>query len=478
MKMQTNSTDKDFDVIIIGSGPAGYSAAIRIAQLGGKACIIEREKIGGVCVNSGCIPTKTLWSIAKTIHNYQRILQFDVVKRAVSVDYGKIKNLVSKVVEKSSLGITMLLQRYSIPVLRGHASIQKNQEVLIFEDETKLKLKERLVAKKVIIASGSSSIYPDFIPIDQDIIVSEKLLEMESIPQEIVIVGGGYIGLEYACIFNSLGTKVIVLEMLPQLLSTEDTELSTEILHRLKKSGITILTNTKVKKIKRQSEKLLVECLQQSDNTILELNTQKILLALGRKPNLDEEELTQLGVIFTSQGISTDIHLKTSCDWIYAIGDVNGRWPQAHVAGAEGITAAEDIMGIQKQLDYTLVPTCIFTDPEIASVGIKQGMVGKFNFIANGKALAMNETTGFVKVYFQKGILVGGSIIGPQASDLIAVVQGLLGKSILEIQKLIFGHPTLPEAIFEAVLDAQKNINLPLGQPNKIGDEEWTWKQK
>ncbi len=429
---------KKFDAVIIGGGPGGYSAAVRIAQRGGKACIVERRWLGGVCANTGCIPTKVLVSIAKSISALKKSQKLGIAVERVSYDALKIKAWMKNRVKRSVKGIESILASNGVEVVKGFGCIDEPGKVLVYDDKEKKKMNQLLDARSIIIATGAKPIRPQSIADDKDIINSENILELEEIPKELLIIGGGYIGLEFACIFNALGTKVCLIEKLPRILDTEEQEISEEITRLMKRAGIDILTNT--------------------DSCAIKLKADKVLLAVGRQPNFNEEELNKIGIEFDEQGINTDLLMKTSVRGIYAVGDVNGRLLLAHVAISEGIVAAENIMGEKRKMNYSNVPNCIFSIPEIASVGKKEGKAGKFPFIANGKASTMGETDGFVKVYVSAGKLVGASIIGPQASSLIAVVQALLGKDTKEIRRMVVAHPTLPEAIFEAISDAESAL--------------------
>lgn len=431
---------KKIDTVIIGGGPGGYSAAIRIAQLGGQVCIVEKKLIGGVCANTGCIPTKALVSISKSISALKKSQRMGITVSDISYDTEKIKAWVKSRVQKSVKGMESVLASNGVEAIKGFGYIDKPGRVVIYDSEEKASIDQVLDAKNIIIATGAKPIKPQFIVDDKNIISSENIFELGDIPKKLLIIGGGYIGIEFACIFNALGTNVCVIEKLPRILDTEEQEISEGLTRFMQRDGIDILTNTDFSDIKQR--------------------TDKVFLAIGRQANFNPEELNNLGIAFDKRGIKTDLFMETNVKGIYAIGDVNGKLLLAYVAISEGIVAAENIMGEKREMDYSNVPNCIFSIPEIASIGKKEGKSGKFPFIANGKASTMGETDGFVKVYVKDRKLVGASIIGPQASSLIAVVQALLGKDTKEIRKMVVAHPTLPEAIFEAILVAEgKAIN-------------------
>ena len=435
---------KKFKAVIIGAGPGGYASAIRIAMLGGTVCLIEKDKLGGVCVNKGCIPTKFLVSVAKLLLTLKKSDRFGISADHVSFDINKIKSNMERVVTKASKGIGSLLKSYGVHVVNGFASIDGPNKVTVYEDITKRNKLTSISADNIVIAVGAEPTIPSSIKSHKRMMTSNDVFNISNLPKNLLIIGGGYIGLEFAFIFNSLGTKVRVIEKLPRILNTEDEDVSKEIKRIMEKQGIEVMEHTELENVDKETE------------------FDSVFMAVGRKPRIDKEELKSLGIKFTDKGIETDSGMRTNIKNIYAIGDVNGKSMLAHTASREGVVAAENIMGKSTKINYINIPSAIFTIPEIASVGKKEGKIGKFPFIANGKASTMNETEGFVKVYFDKGKLVGASIIGTQASDLIATVQGFLGKSQEEIKDIIITHPTLPEAILEAILDVEsESINLP-----------------
>lgn len=443
-----NNPEK-YDAVIIGGGPGGYTAAIRLSQLGGRACLVEKGILGGSCVNVGCIPTKFLTSAAKLMQDIKNAGKFGITAKEISHDAEKMKAEMRSLVRKLSTGVERLLENNGVDVVKGNASLLEEGAVTIHEDEKKTKLQNTVFAENIIIATGSKPARPSSFPRDKDILTSDEIFEFESIPKSIAIIGGGYIGLEFASIFSSLGCAVTVIEKLERILSAEENEVSSEIARLMERSGVDIFTSSIAGNIKRKSSILSLDVKSGENDRVLEV--EKILLTLGREPFFDRGELGNLGVSFDEKGIKTDSRTRTSKKGIYAIGDVNGKSAFAHVAMKEGVVAAENIMGRKSEIDYGKVPSCTFTIPEIASIGKKEGTAGKFPFIANGKAHTMNETDGFVKVYIKDKKLVGASIIGPHASDLIAIAGELLGKNAGDIKKRIVAHPTLPEALFEAV---------------------------
>jgi dihydrolipoamide dehydrogenase len=435
---------KKFKAIVIGGGPGGYASAIRIAMLGGSVCLVEKDKLGGACVNIGCIPTKFLVSVAKLLVTLKKSDRFGLNISSVSFDITKIKSNTDRVIMKSSKGIGSLLKSYGVHVVNGFASIDDFHKITIYENSSKKNKLTSISAENIVMAQGAAPLVPTSLKSNEKIITSNDVFNLTNLPKKLLIIGGGYIGLEFAFIFNALGAKVRVIEKLPRILHTEDEDVSKEIKRIMEKQDIEVMEHTELENVDKETE------------------FDSILMAVGRRPNIDREELTNLGIKFTDKGIDSDPGMKTNIRNIYAIGDINGKSMLAHTATKEGIVAAENIMGKITKMNYDNIPNAIFTIPEIASVGRRKGKTGKFPFMANGKASTMNETEGFVKVYVEKDKLIGASIIGAEASDLIATVQGFLGKSLEEIKNMVITHPTLPEAIIEAILDVQgESHNLP-----------------
>ncbi len=436
---------KTFDAVIIGGGPAGYTAALRVSQLGGKVCLVEKNALGGVCANKGCIPTKFLTKASKTLLAIRNSSKFGITAENILYDIGKIKARLDAVVRKSTKGVEILLKASDIEVINGVASILSPGKINVYEDAKKTKVVRTLSTKNIVIATGAKPIVPKEFLNRKNIMTSENVFDLKEVPQNILIVGAGYIGLEFAFIFSVLGSDVVVVEKLPRILESEEEDVAGEIRHAMEKLGICVVTSARGDEIEARAKK-----------------ADEIFVACGRRANFDEKEIKALGIKLEKDAIATDASMKTNVKGIYAAGDVNGKSLLAHTAFAEGITAAENIMGENSKMDYSAIPSTVFTVPEAASVGKKKGTSGKFPFIANGRASTMGETQGFVKVYADRGKLVGASIVGVDASSLIAVVQGLLGKKIKEIKKMIFAHPTLPEAVFEAIMDIEKqSINKP-----------------
>jgi len=458
--LNTIDTKNAWDIAIIGGGPGGYVAAISAAQLGAKVCVIERDQIGGTCLNYGCIPTKALYRNAEVLHTIKNSKYFGVHVDNYSIDIDIIHERKNSVVESLVMGVEKLLKANGIEVFRGTATfINKNElQVDLSTGESQV-----LTANNVIVATGSEPSIPNFEGTDlEGVFTSKEMLEFSNIPDNLAIIGGGVIGLEFASVFNALGSKVTVIEYGPSILGHLDKDISKRLSGMLKKSGIDILTNTKVTSIS-QGNDILVVTGEGAKSDVL-LNADNVLIASGRKPVTRGLNLDGIGVDYTDRGVKIDNHFMTNIDGIYAIGDVNGKMMLAHAASHQGVSAVEHILGHENLVDHETVPGCIFTFPEIASVGITERKakednleykVSKFGIGGNGKALTLGESNGFVKVLADMNDkIIGVQILGPHASDLIhegtlAVSNKMSAKSITQT---IHAHPTLSESFHEAVL--------------------------
>jgi len=438
------------DAIIVGGGPAGYTAAIRIAQLGGRAAVVEKGRLGGVCTNYGCIPTKAMQASVKAL----REAQGGVAER---IDYGEIVRRREGVVDISARGIERLLGSYDISVTRGEAEIASGTAVEV----TAGNQRQVLEAKNVVMATGSEPQDLEKVRFDGErVLSSDDVLALSSPPETMAIVGAGAIGVEFATIFNALGTEITIMEKMDRVVPTEDWEISDSLKKIMNRRGIRILTSCDVMGL---------------DDDGLEVNTadgggrikaEKILVAIGRRPRFRPEELARLGIDFTERGVVVDRRMETNVKGIYAIGDVTGPPFLAHAARAEGLVCAENIMGRGAQIDLSKVPNCIYTIPEAASIGVRTNSaeeerafkVGRSPFASNGEARARGQTEGFVKVIVEKesNALVGAHTLGPGATAIIAAA-GLamtLGVTTDGMRECIIAHPTYAEAFIEAIRDA------------------------
>jgi dihydrolipoyl dehydrogenase len=454
---------KAFDITVIGGGPGGYVAAIRAAQLGAKVLLVEKDQVGGTCTNRGCIPTKTFLADARM---YDRIKLSSVIKtEGLRLDMEKLQDRKNKVVKRMVTGVEFLLKDNGITFVRGKASFL-DRGIIEVEGE---KGKEQFGSQKFIIATGSVSAQIPNVPVDGKVILtSTEMLNISSIPQDLVIIGGGYIGMEFACLFSSLGSKVTVIEMLPQIISTEDEEVIRGLTTLLKKSGLQIHTETKVKEAKVKDGRAEVKVIRQDGKEEV-FQAEKTLMAVGRSPYTEGLQLEKASVGLAGKFIKVNERMETTSPGIYAIGDVTGRQMLAHKASAEGMAAAENAFGRSNKVDYSKIPNCIFTLPEVASIGLterqakEKGLrvrIGRYPFQSNGKALANGDSEGFVKVIADQelGQVVGVHILGDHATDLIGglSVAMTLETTVEELGKTVQAHPTLMEAVAEASLDAIK----------------------
>lgn len=455
-------------LIVIGAGPGGYVAAIRAAQLGAEVTVVEKSEVGGTCLNTGCIPTKTLLASVEVLSLIKEAATFGLNVGEATPDLAQMLSRKEKIVGQLRQGIEYLFKNKKIMLIKGKAKILEPGKVEIVKEEGS---REELPADKIIMATGSESAKPSLFPFDGErIITSQEALSLEKIPESLLIVGAGAIGVEFACIFAALGTEVTIMEMLPQVLPSEDTEIARELEKQLKRKKIKIHTGTKIKAVaSRQSS---VHSLLSSGEKI---ETEKVLVAVGRKLSSERLGLEKVGIKTEKGRIVVNKRLETSLAGIYAVGDVVGGTLLAHKASSEGIVAAENASGLDAVMDYQIIPSCIFTRPEVASVGLTEQRareaghevrIGKFPFRALGKAQAIGRVEGMIKIVAeaQSDEILGIHIIGPQATDLIA--EGVLAMKMEvtaeELGNTIHAHPTLSEGIMEAAQAVHgRAIHLP-----------------
>jgi len=448
------------DLIIIGGGPGGYVAAIRARQLGMKVTLIEKEALGGTCLNRGCIPTKAYYRHAEMLRSLSGMNEFGIGGISDwSFDLGAAKLRKEKVVQNLVSGVGDLLKGNGVEVIRGQASIKSPEKVLVNG--------QLLEGKRILIASGSVN---GVLPIPGNdlpgVLSSDDIINLSEVPARLLIIGGGVIGMEFACIFQAFGSEVTVLEAAPNILGKLDAELVKRMNVYLKKQGVQIHTSVMVHEIVQAEEALQVKG-EGKKGMMLE-DSDAVLLATGRRPCTSWINSDKLG-IKTDQGfIMVDDSFETSVPGIYAIGDVIAGPMLAHLASREGTVAVERMAGMNSHLDYKAVPSCIFTFPEIASVGFSedearaQGIscqIGKSQLAGNGKAMTMGEREGFIKVIAdEQDRIIGFHIIAPHASDLIleATLMVKEGLHTNQIMSTIHPHPTLGEALQEAVMDIHK----------------------
>ncbi len=459
-----------YDVIIIGAGPGGYVAAVRARQLGLTVLLIEKDRVGGTCLNRGCIPTKAYHKDAAFIHDLGRSSQFGVAVSDWHFSLALAWEKKQQVVETLVTGVLRLLKDHGVEVIGGVAGIADRNTVVVNGVAHR--------GRFILLASGSVPAALNISGADlPGVLSSDQALELQELPQRIVVVGGGVIGLEFACIFRAFGSEVTVIEYLPALLSSLDGEIGRRLGTYLKRQGIGVMTATAVKSFERAEGGILVKA--EGRKGLADIPADAVLLAAGRMPYTEGLALDRIGVKTGPKGfIEVDAAYKTSVENIYAIGDVIGGHMLAHVASEEGIAAVESMAGLRNRSASPVVPSCIFTIPEIATVGLSEEQAkergisyrsGKFQFAANGKALTLGDSDGVVKVLADSNdVIVGVHIIGPHASDLIMEGLVLVEKEITRRQAIdmIHPHPTLSEALREAILDADGEA-IHLAPPRK-----------
>lgn len=462
------------DIVVIGGGPGGYVAAIRAAQLGAKVCLIEMDKLGGTCLNRGCIPTKALYRNAELLNTLKHIGDFGISVNNWDVDVEKIHFRKQGVIDQLVGGVEQLLKANDVLVIKGKAELKDKNTIKVILKDNRI---EEINTKYIIIATGSEPSIPPIEGADSEgIYTSENILNFESIPETLAVIGGGVIGMEIACIFNSLGTRVTVIEYLPSILAQVDSDITKRLTVSLKKKGIELNTGAKVNKIEKNENGYVIY--GEGKKGEIKVEADKLLISAGRMPMTDGLNLDSIGIEFDRKGIKVDTNFETNIKGIFAIGDVNGKIMLAHAASHQGMYVAEKILGVSKEVPSDVVPSCIFVFPEIATVGITEEVAktkglsyksSKFMFGANGKALALGEGDGFVKVISSDDKIIGVHIMGPHASDIIH--EGALAMSnnlgINEIKHTIHAHPTLSESFLEAVMGINGEAIHLIPQKNK-----------
>ncbi|MDM5277456.1 dihydrolipoyl dehydrogenase [Paenibacillus silvae] len=452
---------KKVELLIIGAGPGGYVSAIYAAKKGIKVVLVEKEDLGGTCLNVGCIPTKSLVKSAEVYHLVKQSSLFGIhTGTDLQVDMKQIIRRKDEIKEKLVSGIDFLMEKNDIEVIRGQASFLSAHEVNV-----KGQNHYHISANDIIVATGSKIAKVNIPGIDLPFVMnSTDALACTELPKSITIIGGGVIGMEFAFIYRYLGAEVHVVEFMDRLLTMIDSDISEEIKHSAEQAGIHIHTNSKVAKIQRADDGQAIVSYEDSLGDHL-LVSEKVLVAVGREPNLEGLEVERAGIQLNEngRGIAVNEHMRTNVEHIYAIGDVTNIMQLAHVASHQGITAIDSIVGESEGMHYTAIPNVIFTSPEIASVGLledeckQQGVdysVSKVSFASNGKALTMNEPEGFIKLIKDNRSqrIVGGAIIGPDASSLISSLSLAIANELTEqqITNTVFAHPTTGEVIHEA----------------------------
>jgi len=444
------------DVVVIGGGPGGYVAAIHAAHLGAEVALIEKDRLGGTCLNRGCIPTKALVRSTEVFLEAKRADEFGVEIGSVKANLPQIMARKKKVVDTAVSGVEQLIKVNRVSLHYGTGRLVSPRLVKVNTTEIR--------AKKIIVATGSKS---TLLPVDglglPGVITTDDILELEELPESLVVIGGSHVGVEFASIFNALGTKVTIVKRRPLLLEPVDGEIGRRFAQLLPRQGIRVITGAAVKAILRDGS--LLRVVWDTPEGEQGVNGQMVLMATGRQPYSEGLGWSELGLKMEGGAIAVNEYLETNIEGIHAIGDVLGRHMSAHVASYEGEIATENALGRRRQADYRAVPTCVFTYPEIAGVGITEQdardsntphKVSKFPFAACGRAIAMGETVGMVKIicHAHDGKVLGVHIMGPHAGDLIAegALAIQLGATAKDLAHTIHAHPTLPEAVRETAM--------------------------
>lgn len=451
------------DLTVIGGGPGGYVAAIHAAKNGLKVTLVEKDNVGGTCLNVGCIPTKAIVRSSEVYKNLKECSEFGLFGENISVDMKKVIDRKNNIKNQLVQGIDYLLDKHEIKKINGVGKIIDNNTVFIKNQKNETTIN----TKNIIISTGSKTSNVPIKGIDSKyVMTSTEALDLTTLPEKIIIVGGGVIGMEFAFIYANFGVEVSVVEFTDNILTVLDDDACEEITNIAKDSGINIYTGSKVEEIIESENRKCIVSFSKNDKKRY-ISADKVLVAIGRQPYFEGLGVENLDIELNDRkrGIKVNDYMQTNIPTIYAIGDVTDKMQLAHVASHQGIVAVDNILGKEKKMDYEVVPSAIFTEPEIAMVGISEKYaeennldikIGKFPFAANGKALTAGENRGFVKLIKEKatGKIIGSTIIGPHATDLLATVTLAIKNGITaeEITETIFAHPTTAESIHEATL--------------------------
>lgn len=458
----------NYDLIIIGSGPGGYVAAIRASQLGLKTAVVERSELGGICLNWGCIPTKSLLKSAQVLEYSKHASDYGIIVNEAYADFSKVVARSRSVAEGMSKGVQFLLKKNKVEIIAGAGKLTGNQTVQITSSDGNI---QTITSPNIILATGARSRQlPNIIQDGKKIIGYREALTLPQLPKSMVVVGSGAIGSEFAYFYNAMGCKVTLVEYLPNIVPLEDEEVSKQLARSFKKIGIDILTEATVTGVQIEGDLCKVQI--ESKKGIETIDADIVLSAVGITPNLENIGIEELGIELEKSKIKVDGYYRTNISGIYAIGDIVHGQALAHVASAEGIICVENIAGKNpKPLNYKNIPGCIYTTPEVASVGmtekeaLEKGFeikIGKFPFTASGKASAAGNKDGFIKLIFDAkfGELLGAHMIGLNVTEMIGemVVARTLETTGHEIIKSVHPHPTMSEAIMEAAAAAYGEV--------------------
>ncbi len=449
----------EYDVVVIGAGPGGYVAAIRAAQLGMKTAVVERDELGGTCLNWGCIPSKSLIRNAEVVNLFNRAESWGVEVGNVNADFGVAVDRSRQVVKRMTLGVGYLLKKNNIDLIKGQAVIQSPTDIAVEGTE------ENLTAKTIILATGARPRSIPSLPIDGTLVMtSREALETKAMPKSAIFVGGGPIGCELAYVYNAYGVDVTIVEVLPHLLPNDDEEIGAEVERSFEKQGIKTMTGAMLTAMSQEGDQAVVTI--KTEGGEQQLTTDRIIVAIGVQGNTEELGLEKVGVATERGFITVNERMQTSVPSIYAVGDITGKLLLAHVASAQGIDVVERLAGLTPpELDYSLMPKAVYCQPQVASFGITEKeaeasgiavKVGKFPFRANGKALGMGDYDGFAKIVMEVGTekILGAQMVGPEVTDLLGELSmnRMLEGTVRELGMMVHAHPSLSEVVKEAAL--------------------------
>lgn len=447
-------------VAVIGGGPGGYVAAIKAAMLGAEVTVIEKRKVGGTCLNVGCIPTKSLLASSSLISSIKEAKDFGIhINGEVEANFDDIMNRKNKVVNQLISGIEFLFEKRGIKIVNGFGKVIDTNKIEVNKEDGS---KELVEADKIVLANGSQPVILPMFPYDGDrVITSDEALNLKDIPKSLLIVGGGVIGCEFGQFFRALGTEVTIVEMFDQLLPLEDKDVAKQLQRQFKKDKIKVMTGVKIEKCEIVDNEVVANL-----SNGKEVKAEKALLSIGRKPYLDNSGIEDIGIQLDRGKVIVNENLETNVKGIYAIGDIINTPFLAHVASKEGLVARQNaVFGNSKTVNYATVPRCVYTEPEVAGVGKTEKELqengieyntGQFDFRALGKAQAIGHFQGFIKILADENDkIIGASMVGPHATDLLTELSLAvhLGLTVEEVGDVIHAHPTLSEGIMEALHD-------------------------
>ncbi|BBU38239.1 dihydrolipoyl dehydrogenase [Aeribacillus pallidus] len=452
---------KSYDIAVIGGGPGGYMAALHAARFGKKVMLVEKDFLGGTCLNRGCIPSKTWLKNAEIIEAIELSREWGIQTDNITISLDKMKKRKDEVISRLRNGVMFLLKQGKIDVYEAEGFVEEGNIVKVVSD----KKEERVQTDKIIVATGSSPSVPPIDGLDSaSFYTSDTIFDIEKIPSSLTIIGGGVIGVELATIFSSLKTNVTIIEMAGRIIPTEDADASKALAKSLQKKGVQILTDAKVTSVKQNGDKTIVECLNEKGESV-SVEGEALLVSVGRKPNLSAVQALKLEQ--NGSFIKVNEKMETSYPNIYAVGDVIGGYQLAHAAYMEGIVAASNAAGCERKMDEKVVPRCIFTLPEVASVGLteeeaeRKGLQVKaerFDLAGNGKALVSGDTSGFIKIVYDEkyGEIIGVTMVGPHVTEMISEASSFISLegTVEELANMIHPHPTISESFF----DVARNI--------------------